>query len=266
MDTPSEIQTSPPDQQPRPRRTLTHLLVGSLAFGLDALSQRLSDWGNLPPPHTQETGAPENVDLLEAARVTGAIEPLISDVLLPETEHAPGQVARYALVGMLFNAQDRLSSNINRADRLTRRLYQGSASLLRPLSNSPLAAPLTSRWDRLVRRGERQVSEWVERGKAEEGQGVIIARQVVEGTTGEVIEVLSVHPGIKDLVEKHSTSFAGEIVEEIRERTVSLDTLLERLARRILRKPPRLLLAPPPQQPSGTESGPITTQAGIHRE
>jgi hypothetical protein len=81
----------------------------------------------------------------------------------------------------------------------------------------------------------------------EEVKGVSIARQAVQGTTDEVIDVLSVHPGVKELVEKQSSGFATEIVEEIRERTVSLDTLIERVTRKVLRKKPRTQFLPAPE-------------------
>lgn len=256
MDRPSEIPSSTPEPPQQSRRTLTHLVVGVLAFGFDTLTQRLEAWDGL--------AAPQQVDDRMVTPATQGEAPIEGAVLLPESEEQPADTARYALVGLLFNAQDRIDSGFNRADRLTRRLYASSARLIEPITNSPLATPFASRWQRLVQRGELQVSNWVERGRVEEQTGVVIARQAVEGTTGEVIDVLADHPGIRELVEKQSTGFATEIVEEIRERTVSLDTLFERVTRRILRKPKRPLLAPPAAGQEA-EAGTKTRPPGIRR-
>ncbi|HEX9370725.1 MAG TPA: hypothetical protein VF897_06945 [Roseiflexaceae bacterium] len=60
----------------------------------------------------------------------------------------------------------------------------------------------------------------------------------------DAIESLSESPALIELVQTQSTSFAGEILEEVRERGVSGDTILEGLARRLFRRPPRSALPP----------------------
>jgi hypothetical protein len=96
----SRDQSFPPTPRRSSRHTLTHLIVGGIAFGLDALSQRLDQWESLsdheiPPTHPGEPPA--------------GIESTTSLLVLPEPEERSAEIARYALVGLLFNAQDRLS-------------------------------------------------------------------------------------------------------------------------------------------------------------
>lgn len=238
MDNPTDTPSFSPGPRRPPKRTLTHLIVGGIAFGLDVLSQRLDRWEALSDheiPPIQSGEPPEGI------ASTGSL------LVLPEPEENSADITRYALVGLIFNAQDRFTTGMDRAGRLARKVHRYTSEFSRPITNSRLFSPLASGWDSLVRRGESQVSSWIDRGRLEEGKGVSIARQAVQGTTDEVIDVLAVHPGVKELVEKQSSGFATEIVEEIRERTVSLDTLIERVIRKVLRKKPRTQFLPAPQ-------------------
>lgn len=58
----------------------------------------------------------------------------------------------------------------------------------------------------------------------------------------DAIDTLAKSPALVDLVTTQSTSVAAEILEEVRERGVSADKLIEGLARRLLRRPPRSTL------------------------
>ncbi|NTU77790.1 MAG: hypothetical protein HGA45_00060 [Chloroflexales bacterium] len=55
----------------------------------------------------------------------------------------------------------------------------------------------------------------------------------------DAIETLSRSPALVELVTTQGSSVASEILEEVRERGVSGDQLLEGIARRIMRRPPR---------------------------
>lgn len=266
MDKPSENQTSSSESEPQTRHRLTHLIIGSLAIGLDTFSQRLKEWQK--PPAKEVTSTQPEV----APR---AMEPSASMIWLPDHEETPAETARYAAVGLLFNAQDRLSASLNKVDRLTRAVYGTSSRFWKPITCSRAFSPVGRRWEALVRRGEYQVSAWVERGRIEEDQGVMLTKQVVEGTTDEVIDVLAVHPGIRQLVEKQGTGFANEFVKEFRERAVSMDTLLEGVVRKVLRRKPltmqlpTALLAPPAgnvdNQPGGSKTNPTNTHSEVKR-
>jgi hypothetical protein len=60
----------------------------------------------------------------------------------------------------------------------------------------------------------------------------------------DAIETLSKSPALVDLVTTQGSSVASEILEEVRERGVSGDQLIEGLARRILGRTPRSKLPP----------------------
>jgi 16S rRNA A1518/A1519 N6-dimethyltransferase RsmA/KsgA/DIM1 with predicted DNA glycosylase/AP lyase activity len=62
------------------------------------------------------------------------------------------------------------------------------------------------------------------------------------------IDYLTTNPEVQELVQLQSTSLATEVVEEVRERSVSADTFLEGIARSLLRRVPRAFLPEPPPE------------------
>ncbi len=64
----------------------------------------------------------------------------------------------------------------------------------------------------------------------------------------EFINQLAENPELQDLVTQQGLSLASEARDEVRERTVSADNLVEALARRILRRMPRAELPGPPPE------------------
>ncbi|MBK8051175.1 MAG: hypothetical protein IPK16_31180 [Anaerolineales bacterium] len=69
-------------------------------------------------------------------------------------------------------------------------------------------------------------------------------------TTGDVyIERLNEKPeSVQNLVAGQSVSMAGEIMDEVRERTVTGDSAVEMIVRSILRRKPREVLPPPSEK------------------
>jgi hypothetical protein len=74
----------------------------------------------------------------------------------------------------------------------------------------------------------------------------MLAQTALTGTVDDTIDYLGDMPGVQQLIEAQSTSLAGEVMEEVRERTVAADILLEGFARSLFRRKPRYQLPPPP--------------------
>jgi hypothetical protein len=72
------------------------------------------------------------------------------------------------------------------------------------------------------------------------------ALSYLAGTRGasQALETISRSPALAELVSTQSSSVAADILEEVRERGVSADTLAEALVRRLLRRRPRSALPP----------------------
>ena len=63
------------------------------------------------------------------------------------------------------------------------------------------------------------------------------------------IDYLNLHPdAVENLVQGQSVTLAGEVLDEVRERTVTIDSAFEMVLRTLLRRPPRDQLPPPAPQ------------------
>ena len=152
---------------------------------------------------------------------------------------------RYALVGFLFESQAQVRGGVSRIGRLVNASSRIFLKSVRPMTQSKAMQPVTSRYDKLVQRGEATVDRWIARGRSEEPRSRLIARQGLGRTIDEVINHLAENPEIRDMVAQQSAGIAEEMVDGVRSRTVAADTILERLARGILNRPPREQLPPP---------------------
>ena len=163
-------------------------------------------------------------------------------------EERSSDIVRYALIGLMFDTQERVSNGlrtISRPAKLTGRLAEG---ILLPVSQSRLFAPVRKHLDALVERGEEEVNRWVKTGRSEETHSRALAQMVQDDFIDGVIEYLTGNEEIVGLVETQSSQLATEVVEEVRERTVSADTFLEGVTRSVLRRRPRPALPEPPPE------------------
>jgi hypothetical protein len=221
-------------------RSLTRLLVGGLTLGAVGLRQKMQEWEQVtsnqiidsqlsdPPPSPGESNDPQPV------------KPYI-----PET---PALKTRYAAIGALFTLEESLKSGSQAVGRAGNNLARAASPLTDRLNSSPLVRPFSSRYEKLVARGEKEVNRWIALGRAEDRRSQEMAKVAFDDTNDMYLGYMATNPEVQDLITLQSTGMANEIVEEVRERTVSADMLLEALARSLLRRPPRSTLPPPPPE------------------
>lgn len=221
--TTEESQRPPEDATPAapgPRRpTLSELAIGGVLIVGDNVAARLEV---VEPPEipmrTMET------------------------VLRPEAEWAQPDAlvtARHTTLGMLAAARARTGRGGRLLNEATDALGQTLERASRPLRRSALLRPVRRRFHRYQTRGETIVAGWTEAGRREEARSRVVAevslsnlmqRSVADLTHHEDVQVL-----VQQVVQSQSTGLIEEILEEIRERMVSLDMTL---ARRLRRNPP----------------------------
>ena len=171
---------------------------------------------------------------------------------------APGEIrstadaARYLLVGASLAAADGLRRRAVRwaeaSDMFLRVTGSAVASLAGNRLTGRVVGPFDRAFGRLAERGQQRVNAWVELGRANEPTARLLARQTYLEILDDFIDLLSQNDELADLVQKKSLGLANEVVDEVRERTFSADTLAESVVRRILRRPPRQALPPPPDE------------------
>ena len=221
-------------------RRLLRLLVGGGELGLDALLRNLEAWEKKLA--AEQPDAPESA----AADASEAAQRAAWRAAAGQAQRS--ELLRYALVGMFFEAQDGLAHGLNALDALGRTVDRLAQPWLRPARNSRWFGPFWKRYDALAQRGEQEVQRWVERGRLEAQLSRRLAQTALKNTVDQNIEYLATNPEIQELVQTQSTGLANEVIEEVRERTVSADSFLEGLARSLLRRAPRWALPEPPSE------------------
>ncbi len=194
--------------------SLTRLLVGGALEGSAELAQRLEVW---------ETFLREEMDEDQPATIDGQKD-----------------LVRYAVVGLVFEGEDKIRSGLSRLWDVQKRLAQTAVRTTRPVTNSRLMSPIQRRLDEAAERGQAEIVRWIQRGQMEEPISRELARLAFGETVDEFIEHLAENREVQELVQQQSVGLASEVVDQVRQRTFTADTLVERIARAVTRRAPRL--------------------------
>ncbi len=229
------------DQDAETLRSLTRLLVGGALVGWDELLAHLKAW-------EAEAEARRSDRVLPSAATS------------PVTSKAPAAILRYAMIGLLFESQDRWARRSESALKLVGRTTDALFSpLVRNLERDRRWLPARRRFQNLVARGESIARQWVERGRLEEAQSRMLARTAAQEGFNTSMDLLGQAPALQDLVRKQSAGLTQDVVDEVRARTVTADILTEHLARSVLRRKPRREL---PAPPTANPQDQVPTKAG----
>ena len=224
-----EGDTPAPPSHGQVLRSLTRLVIGGVEISADELLRRLKTWES-EVEHAFSEASAENT--------AGERSASIADM--------PSTRARYAVIGLIFEMQDGVRSGLSTLGRMDRLISRLVSPVLEPLLGSRLLTPTRRRYNRLVARGQSEIERWVSIGQIEDARSRMLAEKGFDEVVDTYIEYLASNPELQELVQSQSTGLANEVVEEVRERTVSADTFLEGLARSLLRRLPRSALPEPP--------------------
>ena len=211
--------------------SLTRLLLGGALEGSAELARRLAVWEAYL---RQENGGV-----------------LVSEE--PDSE----QLLRHALIGLVFTGEEKARRGLSLVWDVQKRLAKTAVSTARPLANNRRLQPLQRRLDRVAERGQEEIVRWIERGQAEEPFSRQLANLAYAEIVAEFISQLAGNQEVQELVQQQGVGLAGEVVDQVRERTFTADTVVERLARALTRRPPRL--TPPPADLSELPGGPLVS-------
>ena len=215
--------------------TLLRLLVGGAVIGMVGLQQRSRLWQE----EIQQAAAPKMV-------------------IAPFSELEKSQ-QRHTLIGLLFETPEVISDGLAKVGQATGTATGLVGKVLGPIANSWPARPVKRRYDKLVSRGEATLERWAERGRTEEQVSRALAEQAFVQVFDEVMDEVMIHlahkPELRELLQQQSFSMAGEVMDEVRQRTAGADALLERLARAMLRRSPHEAVVELPAPDAGEMEG-----------
>ena len=227
-------------------RTLLRLLVGSAAIGSEELIRMLKEWEIALETLRNQPPATDEASDSQTEKFKPAAPPAVEDT---------ATLLRYALIGWLMENEKHLQRGLRRTGRLSRAVANFAEPWLRPWKKSPLLTPLRRQTEALQARGRQEVKRWIALGRAEELHSRDLTRLALKQTVDQNISYLAHNPEVEQLVQTQSTGLANEVVEEVRERTVSADTFLEGLVRSVMRRLPREKLPEPPPEVQKTAAG-----------
>jgi hypothetical protein len=214
-------------------RSTTRLLVGLALIGGDELLKRVEML-----EHSLTTTPPDPTEIAEQIRTS------------PTGQYIPDDV-RHALIGAAFDVQDQIRTGVPRllssADQIVSGVTQPVDNLLNRLPIiGALNKSIGQQVDALQQRGEKRLQRWITIGQREEARSRVLADRTANRIVDDFIDYLGEKPEVQELITGQTTGLAGEVLDEVRERTVSGDSFLEGIVRAMLRKKPRAELPPPP--------------------
>lgn len=231
---------------PSTGRSLIRLFIGIVESWVYDLVNRMQNWETQIADDSQETQSIQSYQSeLDNDSPYAKVEVDWSE---PKQVEKSGDMLRYAAIGMLFDIQEQTNQNLKILKRGSKILLRLTEGVLSPLSTSSLLNPFRKKLNSLVVRGENEVNRWINIGRAEESHSRNLALKVQDDFINGWIKYLTGNEEIVGLVEMQSASLATEVVEEIRERTVSADSYLEGITRAMLHRVPRPALPEPPPQ------------------
>jgi hypothetical protein len=240
------------DQNQNILRSVTRLALGSLMLAHDEFQRQLQVWERATEETRKEqrdkaSPSPAGVHGFSAQRPE-----------LPGPTGSLANMARYALIGLLFDVQDRVAANTRNINlqQVDHTLGKVAAPLVTTLNRNPLLGPLRQHFDALVARGETELAEMlmrghlevdalVARGQSEEQYSRELAKNALQHSAQSTIHQVVENPEVRELVQQQGSGLATEVVEEVRERAISIDTLIERFIRLKLGRMPREELPEP---------------------
>ena len=141
---------------------------------------------------------------------------------------------RYALIGMLIDTPRVVRQRARRGMKLANAAFTGVSELFRPLAGSRAFRPVSRRFDRMVARGERVVSDWIDAGRRGEVNSRVLLQQTSNEVVSELVGELAHRPEVTELVQQQSIGMVEELSDELQGRTAAIDTILERIVFRLI--------------------------------
>jgi uncharacterized RDD family membrane protein YckC len=145
---------------------------------------------------------------------------------------------RYGAIGLASGVLDKTQGGAGRISGLTHAAATTAGKIIGPVWNSFLFAPFHDPAMKAEQAGETKVNEWIRRGRVEEVRSRALAEvsisNFVEESVNELTENEQIQMIVQEVIASQSTSLIGELLDEARERLVSLDIVLMGKLRRNL--------------------------------
>ena len=246
------IDKDTPSGSPFAITTWTRLAVGAMMYGIDIFKERTRTWQK---PEKKSPSRERSSSLIIEGESKDVGHGAHSHV------HQRDEQAVRTLIGVLFDTQKHLTKNVNTFRKIERMADRMSYPIMRGLRRQSIFKPAYRLFDRMVGRGESELQRWGEIGKIEEERSRELLKNATLSTFDSSIDYLSTNPDIQELVQYQSTNLLNDLIEEVRERAVTVNTVMEGWVRKILHLAPRCEIpGPSPEVRRGANLFPSTNK------
>ena len=188
------------------------LVVGSGLAGRDAYVQRLRQVSS-----AQETVRPETITI-------------------DENETFRDQL-RYLLLGILFETPDIIQRGLVTAEYGLSKIYGLFSKIVSPFTNSRAFSPLKDQVDHAAARGEKVIDRLIMKGRIEEQNSrLALQQETINDMINEVVEYMVQKTEIRQIIQEEGVSVAGDVIDEYREQSAAVDTLIEQKLKSVFRR------------------------------
>jgi hypothetical protein len=205
-------------------RSITRLAIGGLLIAIEELNTRIPEWENAAKERARREG---------------------DDSISVQATSSDLDNVRDGAIGFVFDVQDRIGLSFRRLEWIAQKISDRSTPFFRPFSQSRINTRISSQIDQLAVRGQNKIDHWILVGRHETAHSKALLLTAVEDSVDQTVNEVSTRPEVMELVSGQGVTMTEAIVEEIRERTVSTDNLLDTITRRILRRPPISMMPEP---------------------
>ncbi len=220
------------------------------------MDKPLTVYANHHPPNDETHPALENLKLLLRLVIGGgaeAVDELMRRVKERQTaieQNSTGVMTivsgdetdldrlRYLLLGLLFEAPHRMVSRLSVARQRAWKAANLIDHLFSPFTNNVLMQGMRRRHEARVARIEALFERLIDVGRSEETAGRRLARDTAGAAMDEFFAYLAQNPELRQILQQQSVGLTDEVVDQLRDRAAAADTLVDRIAGAILRRPP----------------------------
>jgi hypothetical protein len=157
---------------------------------------------------------------------------------------------RYLSIGAVMRGERKLVQGIYGGLRSSARTTGWLAGKLSAATDNRLVRPFRRPVEAQMRRLEQTLDSYVREGRIEEQRSKRLAAAGVEEITDGAVEWVAHSPELnamaRDIIAGQGAGLAGAVRDNTRQATVTGDSVLERIVRRLLRMTPRDQLPPSP--------------------
>ncbi|GAH16863.1 unnamed protein product, partial [marine sediment metagenome] len=177
-------------------RSLSKLMIGSMALGLEELTYRIKIWDEKSQPHQLENDSdhPSNQQGDTSEKIV-LVPYEIIDGDLPQDD------LRYVLIGLIFDTQERLISTTHKVGQIGGVINRFTYPFIKPFKRNWLIPPLRRRYGTLIERGENELNRLSIVGRSEYEQSRRMAQIAFDDSFEEAVDSLATNPEVQDLIE-----------------------------------------------------------------